>query len=171
MSRSGKPYFPFRTGKVRRIWLRLFTARSCGRKSSLSRRRREWERPLPQCSLPSRRWEKDWGTRSSISQQGPLPVLWQSRRSALWPDRGFRFKTVTLTAREKICFCEEADCNPEACPYAEGHYDRVNDAVYEMITQGFEISRSAVEAAAKKYRVCPFEMSLDISTWVDAGDL
>ena len=82
--------------------------------------------------------------------------------------QGLRFKTVTLTAREKICFCEEADCNPEACPYAEGHYDRVNDAVYEMITQGFEINRSAVEAAAKKYRVCPFEMSLDISTWVDA---
>ena len=40
-----------------------------------------------------------------------------------------RYKVITLTAKEKICFCEEAVCNPEACPYAKGHYDRVNDAV------------------------------------------
>ena len=82
--------------------------------------------------------------------------------------RGLKFKTITLTAKEKICFCEETDCNPEVCPYAEGHFDRVNEAVYETITQEYEISRSTVEAVAGKYRVCPFEMSLDISTWVDA---
>lgn len=83
-------------------------------------------------------------------------------------DQGLRMKVLTLTAKEKICFCEEAVCNPDACPYAKGHFDRVNDAVYDLITTGNEIDRNAVEEQAKKYRVCPFELSLDLSTWSDA---
>lgn len=83
-------------------------------------------------------------------------------------ENGLRMKVITLTAKEKICFCEEAVCNPEACPYAKGHFDRVNDAVFDMITGGNEINRKAVEEQAQKYMVCPFELSLDISTWTDA---
>src|SRR5699024_9736130 len=82
--------------------------------------------------------------------------------------QGLLLKVITLTAKEKICFCEETVCNPDACPYAKGHFDRVNDAVFDIITSGNEIDRSAVEEQAHKYRVCPFELSLDISTWVDA---
>ena len=82
--------------------------------------------------------------------------------------QGLLLKVITLTAEEKICFCEETVCNPDACPYAKGHFDRVNDAVFDIITSGNEIDRSAVEEQAHKYRVCPFELSLDISTWVDA---
>lgn len=83
-------------------------------------------------------------------------------------DRGLCYKVVTLTAKEKICFCEETECNPDACPYAKGHYDRVNDAVYDLITNADELTRETLEAQAKKFRVCPFEMTLDVSTWVDA---
>lgn len=83
-------------------------------------------------------------------------------------DRGLQMKVITLTAKEKICFCEEAVCNPDACPYAKGHFDRVNDAVYDMLMNENEISRPVIEAQAQKFRVCPFELSLDISTWTDA---
>ena len=83
-------------------------------------------------------------------------------------EKGLRMKVITLTAKEKICFCEETVCNPEACPYAKGHFDRVNDAVFDLITSGNEITRKAVEEQARTYRVCPFEMALDISVWVDA---
>lgn len=78
-----------------------------------------------------------------------------------------RLKTITLTAKEKICFCEKPDCNPEKCLYAKGHYDRVNDAVYDLITRVDAIDRNSLEEQARQYRVCPFEMSLDVSTWVD----
>lgn len=83
-------------------------------------------------------------------------------------DQGLCMKVITLTAKEKICFCEETVCNPEACPYAKGHFDRVNDAVYDMLMSGDDIDRGAVERQAEKFKVCPFELSLDISTWVDA---
>ncbi len=82
--------------------------------------------------------------------------------------KGLLMKTVTLTAKEKICFCEETECNPESCPYAKGHYDRVNDAVYDMITTTCDMSRENIEAYAKKHEVCPFEFALDVSLWVDA---
>lgn len=83
-------------------------------------------------------------------------------------DQGLSMKVITLTAKEKICFCEETLCNPESCPYAKGHFDRVNDAVYDMLISGNEMNRSAIERQAEKFMVCPFELSLDISTWVDA---
>lgn len=79
-----------------------------------------------------------------------------------------RYKVITLTAKEKICFCEEAVCNPEACPYAKGHYDKVNDAVFDLLTATDDMSRSNIEEYARKHEVCPFEMSLDVALWVDA---
>ncbi len=82
--------------------------------------------------------------------------------------KGLHMKTITLTAKEKICFCEQTECNPDACPYAKGHFDRVNDAVYELITTEDNMSREAIERQAEKHQVCPFEMSLDVSLWVDA---
>lgn len=83
-------------------------------------------------------------------------------------EKGLQIKAVTLTAKEKICFCEQTECNPDQCPYAKGHYDRVNDAVYDMITTTNTMNREAIETYAKKHNVCPFEMSLDASLWVDA---
>lgn len=83
-------------------------------------------------------------------------------------NQGLRIKVLVLTAKEKICFCEETDCNPDYCSYAKGHYDRINDAVYEMITTADEMSREALEMQAQKHHVCPYELSLDVSLWVDA---
>lgn len=77
-------------------------------------------------------------------------------------------KVITLTAKEKICFCEETECNPDVCPYARGHFDRVNDAVYELLTGSGSFDRQAIEEQAKKHRVCPFEFSLDLALWTDA---
>ena len=82
-------------------------------------------------------------------------------------EQNLKFKVITLTAKEKICFCEETSCNPDDCPYAKGHFDRVNDAVYELLMQEDVMSREVLEAQARKHKVCPFEMVLDVSTWVD----
>ncbi len=80
---------------------------------------------------------------------------------------GLKMKTLTLTAKEKICFCEKPACNPEYCEYAKGHYDRINGAILDAIKNCDYFTRNTVEEYAKKNRVCPFELSLDISMWVD----
>ncbi len=87
---------------------------------------------------------------------------------SLLKEQGLKFKVITLTAKDKICFCEETICNPEHCSFAKGHYDRVNDAVYDMIKHLDDMNRSALEKQARKYNVCPFELALDVSLWMDA---
>lgn len=78
-------------------------------------------------------------------------------------------KSVLLTAKEKMCLCEEMDCQPEHCPYARGHFDRINDAVFEILnTDCDQMDREVLQAHARKWQVCPFELSLDVSSWVDA---
>ncbi len=82
--------------------------------------------------------------------------------------KGLKFKSVILTAKDKICFMEETECNPEYCPYAKGHYDRINDAIYDMLVSSDNFNRETIEEFAKKHQVCPFEMCLDMSLFADA---
>lgn len=80
---------------------------------------------------------------------------------------GLEFKSVVLTAKEKICFMEETECNPVYCPYAKGHYDRINDAVYDLLVNADAFTRERIEECAKKHQVCPFELCLDMSLFAD----
>ena len=82
-------------------------------------------------------------------------------------DRGLMFKVVTITAKEKLCFCDKPECDPEKCPYAKGHYDRINDAVYELWTTEQSFDRETLLRHAQKWQVCPFELSLDLAVWMD----
>ena len=50
---------------------------------------------------------------------------------------------------------------------SKGHYDRVNDAVYELWTETENFDRETILGQAEKYRVCPFEMTLDLAIWMD----
>lgn len=81
---------------------------------------------------------------------------------------GLKFKSVVLTAKDKICFMEETECNPEYCPYAKGHYDRINEAIYDMLISEDDFCREKIEEYARKHQVCPFEMCLDMSLFSDA---
>ena len=81
--------------------------------------------------------------------------------------QALKFKTVTLTARDKICFLEKSDCNPVSCSCAKGHYDRINKAMYDLLTHEDDFSREVILEYARRYQVCPFEMSLDMSLFSD----
>ena len=93
-------------------------------------------------------------------------VAWQAFETLR--EQALRMKVIVLTAKDKICFCEETNCNPDYCPYAKGHFDRVNDALFELITQEEKMDREIIRAYAKRYQVCPFELGLDASLFADA---
>ena len=82
--------------------------------------------------------------------------------------QGMELKTVVLTAKEKLCVCEKPECDPDHCPRAKGHFDRINQAVYELWTTGPDAyTREVILESAERYQVCPFELSLDLAVWVD----
>ena len=81
--------------------------------------------------------------------------------------KGLHFKSVMITAKEKICPLEEMACDPETCPYAKGHYDRINKAIYDCVTNEYNITREVLLKYANTHMVCPFELGLDVSLFVD----
>ncbi|MBR6328271.1 MAG: ATP-dependent DNA helicase [Lachnospiraceae bacterium] len=82
--------------------------------------------------------------------------------------KGLKIKTVKITAKEKQCFMEETDCNPEKCPYAKGHFDRINEAMYELLTREDDLNDEVISKQAGEHMVCPFELCLDLSLFADA---
>lgn len=82
-------------------------------------------------------------------------------------DKGLSFFSVTITAKDKLCILDKPSCNPDDCPYARGHFDRVNDAVFDLLTKGGQIDRERILEQAGIWQVCPFELCLDLTTWAD----
>lgn len=81
--------------------------------------------------------------------------------------KGAYLRYIAITAKEKICFLEETKCDPNVCPYAAGHYDRINEAIYDCISHEQHWTRAIVEKYAQKHQVCPFEFSLDLYNFSD----
>ena len=94
--------------------------------------------------------------------ENTLGLLYESPISG-----GLRVKSITLTAKDKICFLEKRDCTPERCPYADGHYDRINAALLDALHHCDCFTREKVEFYAAKHFVCPFEFALDLALWCD----
>ncbi len=80
---------------------------------------------------------------------------------------GLHFRTVSLTAKDKICPQTESDCNPDICPYAKGHFDRINEALFDLLGHEESIARQTLLSYAKKHTVCPYELSMEAADWSD----
>ncbi|MEH7098451.1 ATP-dependent DNA helicase [Neobacillus vireti] len=83
-------------------------------------------------------------------------------------DCGLCAKTVTITAKDKVCFQEETNCQKDFCEFANGYYDRINQAIFDILSNENHLTREVIESYARKHTVCPFEYSLDLAYSVDA---
>ncbi len=91
-------------------------------------------------------------------------------------EAGTPIRTCVITARDQACLCEAARlgrregrrissyCNPAACPYAKGYYDRVESVIERMLAGGKHLFTGLdIRRAAEEGRVCPYELALDLS--------
>jgi len=76
-------------------------------------------------------------------------------------------KSVTITAKDKICKMDETNCNPDYCHYANGYYDRINNALKEILVKYNDYSRENIDVISEEYNLCPFELSLDLTLLSD----
>lgn len=84
----------------------------------------------------------------------------------LFYEKGACIKYCSLTSKEKICF-RDRNCLPSECEYSKGHYDRVNDAIFDLVSNHNKITKELIIEYAEKYKVCPFEFELDVSLFCD----
>lgn len=80
---------------------------------------------------------------------------------------GLELTSLTITAKDKVCFKEETICQKDYCEYANGYYDRINEAILDILGHEKGITREVLEEYAHKHKVCPFEFSIDLAYEVD----
>lgn len=97
-------------------------------------------------------------TAKNTGHQIPQESLAQMRNC------GLRCKSIVITAKDKICLCETKDINN--CEYTTGYFDRINDAVSDIL-QVDDWNAQVVREYAQKHRVCPYEFSLELSLCAD----
>ncbi|EAE1303237.1 ATP-dependent DNA helicase [Listeria monocytogenes] len=100
-------------------------------------------------------------TAKTITRQVAEDAIDEMRR------KGLAARSVTITAKDKICFLDERKCEPDHCQFARGYYDRLNEALFDMLQTEEAITRPIVESYARKYTLCPFELSLDVALFCD----
>lgn len=87
---------------------------------------------------------------------------------SMMKQKGLHMHTVTITAKDKICFQEQTVCRKEHCPFADGFYDRINEAVLDILSHETTVDRTVIEKYAMKHTVCPFEFSLELAYAADS---
>ena len=88
-------------------------------------------------------------------------------------ENGLVFLPITITAKEKLCVLPKPDCNPETCPRAKGHFDRINEAIYAMLSTLVEqcddsVSPENVDAASGEGT--PACSSDEPAAWTDPSE-
>ncbi len=84
-------------------------------------------------------------------------------------DAGAAVKSMTLTAKSKMCLKNEAICKPDFCEYAKNHYKKVADhKLIEQLSKKKSLTAKVFKKMAEQHEVCPFELQLDASAEADA---
>lgn len=86
---------------------------------------------------------------------------------AILKNNGLSVRSLTVTAKEKLCVMPEVNCSPESCPRARGHFDRVNEALMDLLLTADDFSRENILAQSGKFSVCPYELQLDLAEFAD----
>ena len=81
---------------------------------------------------------------------------------------GSKIRTLTITAKSKICLKEKVLCNPKYCEFAKDHYEKVaSQGVHERLRRKRRLTARTFRKVAQDCQVCPFELQLDMAVESD----
>lgn len=86
-------------------------------------------------------------------------------------EKGLYTRILVLCAKSKSCL-SDGNCMPHLCKYSDGCFDRMNEALWDLINNELVITPETIAEYAEKHTVCPHELALDTSYFCDcvAGD-
>lgn len=81
---------------------------------------------------------------------------------------GAAVKSLTLTAKSKMCFKSEPYCNPDYCEFAKDHYTKVsNNDLPNKLRKKRNLTATVISALAEEHQVCPYELQFEMINEVD----
>ena len=80
--------------------------------------------------------------------------------------QGLLMKSIVLYAKEQLCLEPKLFCDTVHCPYAASYYIHIGSALQSLFSKSL-VNRGDILSCAKKYQVCPFELSLDMAVYCD----
>ncbi len=77
-------------------------------------------------------------------------------------EKGAALKSLTLTAKTKLCMKAEPLCNPRYCEFAKDYYEKLgaND-LQAVLAKKKKLSAKTFKKLAEEFEVCPFELQLE----------
>ncbi|HDS1754640.1 ATP-dependent DNA helicase [Pseudomonas sp. M5] len=91
-----------------------------------------------------------------------LDALQQITRATPQP----ALRTLELIARDKACEHPDKACHGDACPLAQGFYDRL-PAAREAAARLPLLDRANLREVALQHQVCPYYLGQEMARWVD----
>ena len=85
----------------------------------------------------------------------------------LFNNSGVKITGIEILSKEKMCLSDKKKCNPENCVFARGYYDKIKKILKELLLNHLLFDEKIIKDIALKENVCPFELSLDLSNYVD----
>jgi DNA excision repair protein ERCC-2 len=83
-------------------------------------------------------------------------------------ETGAKLKSLSITAKGKICFKNEPLCNPDYCEYARNYYGKVYEhGILDLLAKKRKLKARTFRDLGEQYQVCPFELQLDSAREVD----
>jgi DNA excision repair protein ERCC-2 len=81
---------------------------------------------------------------------------------------GAKIKSLTITAKAKICFRNEPLCDPAFCEYARDYYAKVSKGgILDILARKRKLTTRMFRALGEEYKACPFELQLDSAEEAD----
>ncbi|WP_232279001.1 ATP-dependent DNA helicase [Geotalea uraniireducens] len=83
-------------------------------------------------------------------------------------ETGAAVKSLSITAKSKICFKNEPLCNPEYCEYARDYYAKTYaHGLQDILAKKRKLRARTFRDLGAEYQVCPFELQLDSAEAAD----
>jgi DNA excision repair protein ERCC-2 len=77
-------------------------------------------------------------------------------------ETGSRVKSLSITAKAKICFKDEPLCNPDYCEYARDYYAKIHaHGILDILAKKRKLKARVFRSLGEQYQVCPFELQID----------
>jgi DNA excision repair protein ERCC-2 len=77
-------------------------------------------------------------------------------------ETGAKLRSLSITAKGKICFKNEPLCTPDYCEYARDYYEKLaRHGVVDILAKKRKLKARTFRDLGEEYQVCPFELQID----------